>query len=547
MKKWISLLCIFAVLLSFSACSAAVDDTSQSPAASTPAAETDADATLLTFSDSGIAVDENGYSGYEIDGTALTITQSGIYRLSGSCQDGSVTVKKGVTDVTLVLDGLSLTSCSTAAITCAKSSGVTILAAAGTENSLADAPENNSDEYPENEAAENAVIKCKDGSQVTLCGSGSLSITASGKNGIKSGASTTEEGEAALYIQDLALTISAPVNDAVNAEAYLSIASGTLTISAGDDAIHCDYTLEIGGSGTTGPSITVESCYEGLEAATLSIASGTIRIHSEDDCLNTANSDLSGYAFSLTISGGTLNMYSENGDGIDSNGTLTISGGSIFVCTANTADNAPLDADGTLSLTGGTVLAAGGSAGMGLSLSAGQAYVTFGGSAMGSGGGQPGNGKDFNDQPPADMPDFGSDTAPTDMPDIPDFSSGKAPIDFDGQLPPSGEGGFPGTQGGGAGVLISAGSSFEVLDSSGSVLYSGTAPCDLTYLFFSSAQLASGESYTLVSGGETINQADAGTEGSLSGISFPGEMSGEMQPGGNAGTAPEKPQTGSAQ
>lgn len=48
-------------------------------------------------------------------------------------------------------------------------------------------------------------------------------------------------------------------------------------------------------------------------------------------------------------------MDTTTGDGIDSNGTLTISGGSTEVWTANTADNQPLDADGTISITGGTV------------------------------------------------------------------------------------------------------------------------------------------------------------------------------------------------
>ena len=35
----------------------------------------------------------------------------------------------------------------------------------------------------------------------------------------------------------------------------LTIESGDLTISAADDAIHCDYTLQIGAEGTGGPAI----------------------------------------------------------------------------------------------------------------------------------------------------------------------------------------------------------------------------------------------------------------------------------------------------
>ncbi len=163
----------------------------------------------FTFTDSGITAAGSRTDGYEIDGTALTITDAGTYTLSGVCADGSVTVKKGTEGVTLVLNGLSLTSADTAPISCNKSTEVTILAADGTTNTLTDAAENNDDTYPDNENAENAVLKCKDGSTVTLGGTGTLNITANGKNGIKSGAATEEDGEASLTIRDLTLYFSA--------------------------------------------------------------------------------------------------------------------------------------------------------------------------------------------------------------------------------------------------------------------------------------------------------------------------------------------------
>ena len=319
-------------------------------------------ATEFTFSDSGSAAEDGSYAGYKLSGTDLTIQDSGTYIVSGSCADGSITVKKGTTSVTLVLDGLTLTSSDTAPIACNKSSEVTIVAASGTTNTLTDSAQNNDDSYPDNENTENAVIKCKDGFDVTICGSGTLNITANGKNGIKSGATTEEEGDASLTIRDVILTIDAPVNDAINAEQQLDIESGTLTISAGDDAIHCDYVMNVGAAGTSGPSITITACCEGLEAATLNIFSGDIDIIASDDCLNAANSDLTNYDFSMTISGGTIHAYTSSGDGFDSNGDLTISGGTVVVLTANTADDQALDADGTLTVSGGTsALAAKGS------------------------------------------------------------------------------------------------------------------------------------------------------------------------------------------
>ena len=493
-------------------------------AAESTAYDTDG-ATAFTFTDSAITAKNGDYTGYDIDGTALTIEAAGTYIVSGSCQSGSITVKKGVTGVTLVLSGLTLTADGTAAIACNKSSGVTIVAQDGTTNILSDTETNNGDSYPDNTSAENAVIKCKDGSQVTLCGSGSLTVNANGKNGIKSGATTDEEGEAWLVIRDLTLTISAPVNDAINAEASLTILSGDLTIDAGDDAVHSDYYLTVGAAGTDGPTITVNSCNEGLEAADLSIAGGNITIHAGDDCLNAANSDLTGYAFTLSISGGTLVMDTTSGDGIDSNGTLSISGGTVVVWTNSTADNQPLDADGTLSITGGTVLAAGGSAGMGITLSGdSQPYVMFGSTGMGGmGGGRPGSiggqpGGSSDGTTPPEKPDGTDDS--TTPPSGSDGSGGTTPPELpDGQTPsqdssqPGGQ--MPGQMDGqsGSSVSISKGSTFTIRSSDGTAVYTGEAVYDARFVFFSSAAMTSGETYTLTSGGTELATATAGGTG----------------------------------
>ena len=520
-------------------------------AAESTAYDTDG-ATAFTFTDSAITAKDGDYTGCDIDGTALTIEAAGTYIVSGSCQSGSITVKKGVTGVTLVLSGLTLTADGTAAIACNKSSGVTIVAQDGTANILSDTETNNGDSYPDNTNAENAVIKCKDGSQVTLCGSGSLTVNANGKNGIKSGATTDEEGEAWLVIRDLTLTISAPVNDAINAEASLTILSGDLTIDAGDDAVHSDYYLTVGAAGTDGPTITVNSCNEGLEAADLSIAGGNITIHAGDDCLNAANSDLTGYAFTLSISGGTLVMDTTSGDGIDSNGALSISGGTVVVWTNSTADNQPLDADGTLSITGGTVLAAGGSAGMGITLSGdSQPYVMFGSTGMGgmgggrpgSIGGQPGGSSDGTTPPekpdgtddsttPPQLPSgsgSSSDSRPTppsgsngSQPTPPDGSDGTTPPELpDGQTAPDGSsdsqpgGQMPGQMDGqsDSSISISKGNTFTIRSSDGTAVYTGEAVYDARFVFFSSAAITSGETYTLTSGGTELATATAGGTG----------------------------------
>ena len=459
-------------------------DASASGSAASGAAEDSAkDGVSISFSNDGItAADSPGLS---IDGTFLTITASGTSLLSGSCEDGSVKVQKGTTGVVLVLDGLTLSSQTTAPLICAKSTEVTIEAAAGTVNTLSDTEANNdgsddsnteanndgsddsntennnaegsdsetvtTNDASTNSAAENAVIKCKDGSQVVLCGTGELILQANGKNGIKSGASTETEGDASLTIRELTLTIDAPVNDAVNAESILNVESGTLEISAGDDALHSDGELNIGADGTDGPSISITSCYEGLEGTVVNIFSGDIDLQSTDDCINAADSDQPNGDFQINITGGSITASTSNGDGFDSNGDLIISGGSVAVWTANAADNEPLDADGTVTISGGTVLAAGESSGMGIHLEASQPCVIFSG----------------------------------------DSSKG---------------GGFRQT------ALLTNGSSFSILSDDQTTLYSAEAICSASYIIFSSPDLTESASCTLSSEDtETTSSAQSGS------------------------------------
>lgn len=455
MPKPLPFLCASALALSLTACAGTINNSTADTASNV----------TFTFTDCGVTAAGETDTGYEIDGTALTITSSGTYTVSGSCADGSIKVKKGTTGVTLVLSDLTLTSEDTAAITCGKSSEVTILVSNGTENSLSDTEQNNDDNYPENENAENAVIKCKDGSTVTLCGDGELTITANGKNGIKSGATTDEDGEALLTIRDLTLNIDAPVNDAINAEQLLNVESGMLTIDAADDAIHCDLVLNIGADGTDGPTIDITNCCEGLEGAELNVCSGDITINASDDCLNAANSDLTDYDFTMTISGGTIDAYSSAGDGFDSNGDLTITGDTVIIWTANTADNEPLDADGTITVSGGTVLATGGSSGMGMNLEAAQPCAIY---------------------------------AST---------------------------GFGGMPGGAQSSLIAADADFTIEDADGNAVYSGTTRCGANFILFSSADVVADSAYTLKTGdSSTKGTAQSGTVSTGMGMGggFPG-------------------------
>lgn len=430
---------------------------------------TAAGATSFVFAAAGITVNEGTYSGYKIDGTSLTIKEAGTYILSGACEDGSIVIKKNVTGVTLVLNGLTLTASATAPLTCNKGSEVKIVAAAGTVNHLADDKYNNDDIYTD--AAlypdiENAVIKCKDGANVTLCGSGTLNVTANGKNGVKGGGDLYEEdangnatdtllSTASLTIRDLTLNITATVGDGLKADKELNILSGNITVSAADDGVKCDYVMNIGADGTAGPTVNVVKSKEGIEAATLNIYSGNVTVNATDDGVNAANSDLTNYSFAYNQYGGTVYVNVTAGDGVDSNGAINLCGGTLEVYAPSQGDGDPLDSETGTNFKGATVLAVG-HLGMMQGYTAETPYLTFG-STTGTAGGR--------------------------------------------------MGGFGGAQT----ALVSAGGSFQITDEKGTVLYEAKAVRNASYILFASPALTSGASYTLRAGGESVATATAGT------------------------------------
>ena len=267
-------------------------------------AYTSSNATLISFTDSAVTAD-GAYSGYEIEGTDVSITAAGTYVFSGDCDDGSITVKKGVTGVTLVLNGLALTNADSAAITLNKTAEAALIAAAGSENTVADTAGAND---------ENAAVKVKSGASLSLSGTGTLTACGNAKNGIK-GAS-----DAVITVDELTLNIEA-ADDGLSCDDELTIKGGRVNITAGGDAVKASPDT--------------------------------------DDAENPDTTSLG----NVTVSGGTMTLTAAN-DGVQADGNLTISGGT-FAVTANgghttslTDDSASckgLKAGKTLTVSGGTV------------------------------------------------------------------------------------------------------------------------------------------------------------------------------------------------
>lgn len=153
----------------------------------------------------------------------------------------------------------------------------------------------------------------------------------------------------------------------------LTMSGGSCTIDSTDHAVHAagtavfsGTTLEItsdnkgisshGNLEISGGDITIHSCTEGVESkAEMTISGGNVRIlDASDDGLNTGGSDSGSHA--VTISGGYI-YVNASGDGVDSNSTWEMSGGTLLVCGSTSGGDGSLDADGNMTYTGGTLLA----------------------------------------------------------------------------------------------------------------------------------------------------------------------------------------------
>ncbi len=134
--------------------------------------------------------------------------------------------------------------------------------------------------------------------------------------------------------------------DAVHANNNVTVNGGDFTINSGDDALHADFDMTINDI-----DLTVENGYEGIEGSTITINGGEININVLDDAIN-ASAD-GGF---VKITDGTIYLKCM-GDGIDSNGDLTVEGGDIVidVDAIHTRGDGDLDVNGIYIISGGSV------------------------------------------------------------------------------------------------------------------------------------------------------------------------------------------------
>ena len=195
------------------------------------------------------------------------------------------------------------------------------------------------------------------------------------------------KSDGALYVNGGTFTINS-ADDSFHSNSDVTINDGTYTISSGDDGMHADSALLVNGG-----TITVTESYEGLEGLNITINDGNIDITASDDGMNAAGgNDQSGFGgmggdgfkgmqapnsapdaaqksdstsedeMWMVINGGYVHVLA-GGDGLDSNGDLTINGGEVYVDGPSDNGNSAIDygEKSSFYINGGTVVAVGSS------------------------------------------------------------------------------------------------------------------------------------------------------------------------------------------
>ena len=348
-----------------------------------------------TITLSGNSAKTSAASGVSVDGSTITISAEGVYIVSGSLSDGQIIVDADdAAKVQIVLKDASITSNDSAAVYVKSADKVFVTTAAGTDNMLA----NGGSFTADGDTNVDGAVFAKD--DITFNGSGSLTISSPaghgvvGNDDVKFGGGTyvitasghgVKANDSARFAEsDVTITsgsdkdgvhvADSDIEDAAQSESFFYMADGSLTINAQDDGIHADAKVLIEGG-----SITINESYEGIEGLSIQISGGSTTVVATDDGLNAAggNSTSGNGAFggddwngggmmndggnggSIAISGGNVSITA-GGDGVDSNGSVEITGGYTVVQGPSSGDTSVLDYNGTAAISGGTFIGTGG-------------------------------------------------------------------------------------------------------------------------------------------------------------------------------------------
>lgn len=328
----------------------------------------DTSAVTVTLDGSDIQVTGDGATA---SNGVLTITKEGTYVVTGNLTDGQIVVAAADSDkIQIVLSGATINCSDNAPIYVKSADKVFVTLNENTVNTLTDSgtyvqtDENNVD----------GVIFSKE--DLTINGEGTLNITTSDNHGIVS--------KDDLVISGGIYNITS-ADDALSGKNSVKIKDGVITIDSSAGKGMTSKNADDNTKGYVyicGGTITIKNSTEGIEGTAIIVEDGTINITSSDDGLNGASASAAetdtgvkggGAAMQndsnvyVSISGGTIDVNAA-GDGLDSNGNLYISGGTVTVSGPTNSGNGALDYNGSADVSGGTVVIAG-STGMAQSFS----------------------------------------------------------------------------------------------------------------------------------------------------------------------------------
>lgn len=323
----------------------------------------------IDFSSSG--------TGYTVSGDVVTISGGGTYDLENSETNKKIIVSKSCTlnmnTFSLKNDG-SLTP-----IIISESQTLTLILAG--KSTLQDSASNEFD----------GVIYLQKGASLIISGTGNLELTPNklmAINGTDSTSLTVNDGAnlniysissngGGIYLRSSIIFNNAKLiyngrKNAIDSEGTIKLIKGgySMTCESGK-GIQSENELFIGEENGKIEDIyvAIKSNNIGIKAKKIETYSGRIAIESGGDGISVDSSGTDcdetvkcsgNCACSMTYKGGYLGIIS-NGDGIDSNGDIKISGGQMTIFSGISSDNKPIDQDGLLEITGGSVLAAGAS------------------------------------------------------------------------------------------------------------------------------------------------------------------------------------------
>ena len=292
------------------------------------------------------------------DGENITITSEGVYLISGTAKNVTIYVEAGDLDkVQIILEELSITN-ETMPVVYVKTADK-VFVTLNEENNLKVTGTFEADDTNNL----NAVLFSKQ--DIIFNGTGTLNVESqangiTGKDDVKitggtyniKSSSVGIRANDSIRIADGILNIIAGTdglhaeNSSDDSKGYVFIAKCTIKIEATDDCIHGGSVVQI----DDGNIALLGS--EGIEGTYVQINGGTININGTGDGIN-AGSKSESYPVTIEITGGEIVIVMDSGDtdGIDSNGDLIISGGTI-----NVTGSGAFDYDGTATFTGGTII-----------------------------------------------------------------------------------------------------------------------------------------------------------------------------------------------